>query len=113
VPQLAGLDALYPGAPALPLRLTISNPNPAPIFVTGLVVTSAAGAPSCSSADNLVLTDAGVSATAPLRVPAHGSVSLPSSAVSAPAIRLRDLPVNQDACQRATFPLSFSGTARG
>jgi len=112
-PQLAGLGELYPGAPALPLPLTISNPNPVPIFVTRLAVSPADGAPSCSSADNLVLTDAGVSNAAPLRVPAHGSVSLPTSAVSAPAIRLRDLPVNQDACQGATFPLSFTGRARG
>jgi hypothetical protein len=112
-PQLAGLGKLYPGAPAQPLPLTISNPNPVRIFVTGLAVSPAAGAPSCSSADNLVLTDAGVSNAAPLRVPAHGSVSLPTSGVPAPAIRLRDLPVNQDACQGATFPLSFTGRARG
>jgi hypothetical protein len=38
---------------------------------------------------------------------------LPAVGVAAPTIQLRDLPVNQDACQSASFPLSFSGSARG
>jgi hypothetical protein len=112
-PQLSGLGDLYPGAPPLTLPLTISNPNSVPIFVTGLSVATTANAPGCTSADNLVLSSAGVSSAAPLKVPAHGSIGLPAAGVSAPTIQLRDLPVNQDACQGATFPLSFSGSARG
>ncbi|HWM54296.1 MAG TPA: hypothetical protein VNO20_02755 [Solirubrobacterales bacterium] len=112
-PQLAGLGPLYPGAPPEPLPLTISNPNPVPIHVTSLRVAATADPPGCASAANLELTPSSVSSAAPLRVPARGSVGLPAEGASAPAIQLRDLPVNQDACQRAQFPLAFSGEARG
>jgi hypothetical protein len=113
VPRLGGLDRLFPGAAPQPLPLTIANPNPVPILVTGVSVTTTAGPPGCPSAENLALTPAGVSPAAPLRVPPHGSVDLPTAAAAAPSIQLRDLPVDQDACQRATFPLAFSGSARG
>lgn len=112
-PRLGALDKLYPGAPPQPLPLTIANPNPAPILVTGLNVAASAGAPGCASAGNLSLTGASVSSEAPLRVPAGGSVALPSPGVQAPTIQLRDLPLNQDACQGASFALAFSGSARG
>lgn len=113
VPQLASFGPLYPGAPPVPLPLTISNPNPVPIHVTSLKVAATADAPECTSAENLELTHSSVSSATPLRVPAGGSVGVPVEGVSAPAIQLRDLPVNQDACQGAQFPLAFSGEARG
>ncbi len=113
VPQLAGLGSLYPGAPPVALPLTISNPNPVPIYVTSLRVAATTNPPGCASAANLDLTHSSVSSAAPLRVPAGGSVGLPAEGASAPAIQLRDLPVNQDACQRAQFPLAFFGEARG
>lgn len=112
-PQLAGLSALYPGAPPQALPLTIANPNPVPIFVTSLQVKATADPPGCGSAENLVLAGSSASGTAPFKVPANGSASLPAPGISAPSIQLRDLPVNQDACQRTQFPLAFSGTARG
>jgi hypothetical protein len=112
-PQLAGLRALYPGAPAQALPVVLSNPNPVPIFVTNLQVRATADPAGCASADNLVLSGSSASDTAPVKVPAGGSVSLPAPGASAPAIQLRDLPVNQDACQRAQFSLAFSGKARG
>jgi hypothetical protein len=46
-----------------------------------------------------------------VRVPAGGSVTLPMQGVSAPTIRLLNLPVNQDACKNARFSLSYSGSA--
>jgi hypothetical protein len=113
VPRLSGIGALYPGAPAVPLPVTIENPNPAPIFVTGLRVAATADPQGCSRAENLSLVPASLSTAAPLRVPAGGSASLPASGASPPAIQLRDLQVNQDACQNARFPLAFSGEARG
>jgi hypothetical protein len=113
VPQLAGLSPLYPGAPSVPLPLTIANPNPVPIRVTSLQVAATADPPGCTSAANLVLVHSSVSSARPLRIPAKGSASLPAPNASAPAIQLRDLPVNQDACQNALFPLAFSGKARG
>lgn len=112
-PQLASLGALYPGAPAQALPLTISNPNPVPILVTSLTASATASPPGCGSAENLVLTGASASSASPIKVPANGSVGLPGLDGSAPAIQLRDLPVNQDACQKGQFPLSFAGTARG
>jgi hypothetical protein len=112
-PELTSLGQLYPGAPAQALPLTISNPNPVPIFLTSLTVAATADPSGCTSAANLALSPAPFSATAPLKVPAHGSVRLPAPGAGAPAIQLRDLPVNQDACQGASFPLSFSGSARG
>ena len=112
-PQLGGLGALYPGAAAQALPLTIANPNPVPILVTSLQVRATADPPGCGSAENLVLSGSSASSAAPIKVPANGTVSLPAAAVSAPSIQLRDLPVSQDACQRAQFPLAFSGTARG
>jgi hypothetical protein len=112
-PQLGGLGALYPGAPAQALPLVIANPNLVPIFVTGLQVRATADPAGCPSADNLILSGSSVSSAAPIKVPASGSVSLPAPGASAPSIQLRDLPVSQDACQRAQFPLAFSGNARG
>lgn len=112
-PQLSNLGALYPGAAAQQLPVTVTNPNPVPILVTSLDVRAAADPTGCSSSENLLLGGAGVSASNPLAVPANGTVSLPAPGIAAPTIFLRDLPVNQDACQRAQFPLSFSGSARG
>lgn len=111
-PRISDIGALYPGAPALSLPVLLRNPNPVPIQVTGLRVTVTADPPGCDSA-NLALTPAGATSRAPLRLPAGGSLSLPSTTAAAPTIALRDLPVNQDACQGAHFPLSFSGEARG
>jgi hypothetical protein len=113
VPQLAGLPPLFPGAPAAALPVTITNPNPVRIFITGLRAAATASPAGCSSAENLALAPASVSGAAPLRVPARGSVSLPAPGVSAPTIQLRDLPFNQNACQNTQFPLAFSGKARG
>jgi hypothetical protein len=112
-PQLANLGALFPGAPAQALPLLIANPNPVPIFITSLTVSATASPPGCGSAENLVLAGASASSASPIKVPANGSVNLPGPAGSAPAIQLRDLPVSQDPCQGAQFPLSFSGRARG
>lgn len=111
--DLSGLSRLYPGAPAVALPLVVSNPNPAPIFITGLRVAVTADPAGCSSGENLELIQSSASKAAPLEVPAGGSLRLPAKGTSAPAIALRDLPVNQDACQAAQFPLAFSGEARG
>lgn len=113
LPHSAGIGTLFPGAPPTILPLTIENPNPVPIFVTGLRVAATADPPGCARAENLSLIAASLSGAAPLRVPAGSSASLPTPDVSPPAIQLRNLPVNQDACQGARFPLAFSGEARG
>lgn len=112
-PSPTPLSSLYPGAPPVALPVVITNPNPVPIFVTNLQAEATADAPGCTRAEHLVLTPSTVSSSAPLRVPAGGSASLPAPGLAPPTIQLRDLPVNQDACQSARFPLAFSGKARG
>jgi len=104
---------LMPGAPAQPLPVRIANPNPVPIEVTGLTVAIAADPPGCPSDPNFELAPAGISPAAPLSLPPGGSVGLPSAGVAAPAIALRELPIDQNACQGATLPLVFSGEAHG
>jgi hypothetical protein len=113
VPQLSGLDALYPGAPPVALPLTIANPNPVPILITSLRASATADPQGCASAENLALIESSASSSAPIKVPAGGSVTLPAPGTSPPAIQLRDLPRNQDACQNARFPLAFFGKASG
>lgn len=112
-PRFSGLGAFFPGAPAQPLPLLLRNPNPVPILVTKVQVTVSADPPGCDGAANFELIPASPSPRAPLRLPAGGSLGLPSATATAPAIALRDLPVNQDACQGAALPLSFRGEARG
>ena len=112
-PEFSSLSRLYPGAPPVPLPLVLSNPNPAPILVTGLRVGVAEDPPGCPSDPNLELIQSSASARAPVKIPAGGSVRLPATGVTPPALALRDLPVNQDACQGAEFPLAFSGEAHG
>jgi hypothetical protein len=112
-PDLSSIGALYPGAPPVALPLTVSNPNSVPIQVTDLRVSVATDPAGCPSVDNLLLGPESVSSAKPLTVPARGSIRLPSGGVAPPTIQLRDLPVNQDACKNARFPLEFSGEARG
>lgn len=112
-PDLSDLDTLYPGAAPTPLPLTVSNPNPVPIEVTALRVSVTGDPPGCAGTDNLALGEGGVSGAEPLAIPAGGSVRLPSPGIAAPTIQLRDLPVDQDACKDARFPLEFSGEAHG
>jgi hypothetical protein len=103
---------LYPGAPAQPIALTLSNPNSVAIYVTSLqVAVTASSSPGCSPATNLALTQSSASSSAPVRVPAGGSVTLPAQGVSAPTLRMLNLPVNQDACKNARFTLGYSGSA--
>jgi hypothetical protein len=106
------LEDLYPGYPPQPVPVLITNPNLAPIEVTSLTV-AIAGDPAGCAAANFALTPSSASPTAPLAVPASGSVSLPTATVSAPAITMLNLSVNQDSCQGAEVPLVFNGEAHG
>jgi len=105
-------EDLHPGFPAQVLAVKVSNPNDVPVEVTSLTVELPAGPPSCPE-NSFELTPSSASAASPLAIPAGGSVSLPSDEISAPAIGMRNLPVNQDACQGARLQLVFSGEAHG
>jgi len=108
-------NATGPLAPGFssPLAVTVSNPNGVAITLTELQVTVAAQSSNagCEGPANLALTQSNVSASNPLVVPANGHVSLPSGAVSAPQVLMKDLPTNQDACKNAAFTFNYSGSA--
>jgi hypothetical protein len=106
------LEDLIPGYPAQQMTILITNPNAAPIEVTSLTVAIAGDPPDCST-ENFALTPSSASPTAPVTVPAGGSVSLPTATISAPSIGMLNLPVSQDACRGTEVPLVFSGEAHG
>jgi hypothetical protein len=112
-PLFGSLPELMPGDPSQQLPVRISNPNPAAIEVTSLTVAVIPDRPGCAADPNFAVTPAGVTPESPLDIPAGGSVSLPTEAAAAPTLALRELPVDQNACQGASLHLVFSGEARG
>jgi len=112
-PLFGSLEALMPSAPPQQLSVRIENPNPVPIEVTSLSVTVSPDRPGCAADPNFAIVPSSVTPAAPLGVPAGGSVTLPSGAATAPTLEMRELPVDQNACQGATLNLTFGGEARG
>ncbi|HKO39045.1 MAG TPA: hypothetical protein VJU14_11830 [Solirubrobacterales bacterium] len=106
------IEDLHPGFPAQPLPVTISNPNDVPVQVTKLTVELGAGPATCPP-ENFELTPAGLSPASPLTIPAGGTAGLPAGNVSAPAIGMLNLPVDQDPCQGTRLQLVFRGEAHG
>jgi hypothetical protein len=113
IDSLGTLEDLMPGAPAQQLPVRIGNPNPAPIEVTALTVAVTPEPFGCPGDPNFAVTPSSLSSATPLNVPAGGSVSLPTATATAPTLALRELPIDQNACQGATVHLVFSGEARG
>ena len=105
-----GADA---GDPAQQLPARISNPDPAPIEVTGLTASVIPDQPACAADPNFEVTPAGVTPQEPLSIPTYGSATLPSPSAAAPTLALRDLPVDQNACRGTSLRIVFSGEARG
>jgi hypothetical protein len=103
---------LAPGASS-PLLVTIHNPNTVAITVTSLAVevADASSKPGCDGGANIAVTQSNVSPSEPVSVPAGGQVTLPSGAVHAPVVLMRDLSTNQDACKNASFTFLYSGSA--
>lgn len=112
-PLFGSLEELMPGAPPQQLPVRIENPNPVAIEVTSLTVNVAPDRPGCAADPNFAVVPSSLSLAAPLGIPAGGSVTLPNPAATAPTLELRELPVDQNACQGATLKLTFSGEARG
>jgi uncharacterized membrane protein YgcG len=102
---------LFLGGPALTIPLAIFNPNPIPIRVTSLAVAVARSPAGCSAEENLDIVQSDASPERSITVAPDSAVTLPAQGVSAPTIQLLNLPVNQDACQNATFPLTYTGSA--
>jgi hypothetical protein len=106
---------MYPGGAAVPIALTLHNPNNLPIYVTALTAAATMDtAGGCSHNDLVVVQPDLSTATTPgqITVPANGSVTLPAQNVAAPTIRLLDNGHDQTpACAGQTFGLSYSGSA--
>ena len=110
--------ALYPGAPARPVLLSVANPNNQPIKITNLGVTVAAvtrnGAAisGCSATDFAIRQYAG---SYPLTVPANSpaakltSLGVPTSAL--PTVTFVNAARSQDACRGVTIQLAYTGSA--
>ncbi len=96
-----------------PITVTLTNPNPAAIYVDSLAVgvNTSQDPPGCASATNLELQQSNISTAQSVIVPAGGSVMLPAQGGTTPQIRLKDLSTNQDACKGGSFALTYSGTA--
>jgi hypothetical protein len=95
------------------LAITLTNPNNVAIIVTALSASIAAGSSKagCDGPSNLQLTQSSISEANAVAIPANGHVTLPSGAVTAPQVLMKDLPVNQDACKGASFTFTYSGSA--
>ncbi len=103
---------LFPGAPAQPLALRLTNPGTAPIAVTALEASLAVQPVGCT-AGSFLLIPSNASPARPLAIPAEASVDLPAQGISPPAIAMLDLPLSQDACQGVELQLRYSGRAEG
>lgn len=106
------VSGLVPGATTA-IALTLTNPNSVRIEVTRVTVSVSgeSSPPGCSSAKNLVLYQAtGISSSAPVSLPARGSVTLTKSP-RAPRIGFRELRTNQDSCAGKSFRLTYTGSA--
>lgn len=103
---------LFPGAPAQPLALRLTNPGATPIAVTAIEASLAAQLPGCT-AENFLLIPSDASPAHPLSIPAEAGVDLPAQGISPPAIAMLDLQVSQDACQGVELQLRYSGRAEG
>jgi hypothetical protein len=107
-----GASNLRPGV-ATVIRLTLTNPNDVPIYVTALTVTVAkdSSPAGCRAQDNIRIAQSNASEADPIAVPAGSGITL-SSAPRAPQITLLNLPgVNQDSCKGKVFDLAYSGSA--
>ena len=80
------------------LNLTVRNPNSVAIRVTSLTVGAAQAAPGCSASR--------------LELPAWaGSLPIPKRGTASLTVHVQLKPGAPDACQGATWPLTYGGTA--
>jgi large repetitive protein len=106
------LGLLYPGGAALPIPVTLTNPDDSDLYVTVLTVSvNTATLPSGCNGSWFTFVQPNVSSTNTVRIPQHGSVTLPAQGVFAPTIQLIDAPVNQNACKNVKLSLTYSGSA--
>lgn len=113
--------ALYPGAGPQPISVTLADPYPYGVTVTGLAASVAQDSTGnvINAAGNVVqgclaswfkFTDTPLSSANSLPLGAGAGLTLPP--VDDPTISLLDVPVRQDACKGVQLKLNFVGTAQ-
>jgi hypothetical protein len=104
---------LYPGGPAVPVELVLTNPGGGDLTVEGVTMTvTGTGAPGCSVSSFTVVQNLLVSPVAVV-VPAGETKSLEQLGVPQsqwPELRMVDTGRPQDACKGTNVHLSFSGS---
>jgi hypothetical protein len=102
LPECTETALLYPGIERC-LLYTVHNPLPNPITVTKISIAEVRALPGCDASS---LDVSGSDFSGALDVPAGGDATTPPLRIA-----LRETGVNQDACQGATFSLTFTGMA--
>lgn len=95
---------LYPGGPALPLDLVLTNPWGYDLKLLTIRIGAEGPDPDCAASDNLIFTPF----TGPVVVPGDSTRSLSELGAPQPTIRMPDLATNQDACKGGTFTFTFT-----
>jgi hypothetical protein len=99
------VSQLVPGVTAQ-MAITIGNPNGWPIHV--LTIDTAVGSPNTANCPAASLNVAGYSYTSGPGITAPGKGT---TTMTLPVRLVDSTTMNQNGCPRATFPLTFSGTA--
>ncbi len=108
----AAAGALLPGGAAVPVELTLTNPNGVPITVTDVAMRVTGAVPSGCAAAIVVAQQL----AAAVVVPAQSTRTLSALGVPAdawPRLAMIDTQTDQSACQRAAIELGFTGSAEG
>jgi len=106
---------IYPGGPAQPLAVKLTNTTARPITLTRLTVTLASSTlPRGCPTTDFHITPSNISGAQSTTVPAFSSVTLPDSVnapeVIAQTIRMSDSRTDQRACEGTTFSLLYTSS---
>ena len=106
------IDALLPGGAAVPVDLTLANPNAVAIRIRSVTMRIAGAAPAGCATAIVVTTQLAATPT----IPARGTRSLSALGVptaSWPHLAMLDTGRDQTACANARIELRFTGRAAG
>ena len=100
------------GGVAVPVELTLTNPNDVPITITAITMRVTGASPAACAA---VIAVAGQLAATPV-LPAGSTRSLTALGIAQsawPRLQMLDTASNQNACAQASIALEFTGSATG
>lgn len=100
---------LQPGV-WLSIPVEIYNPNGFDLDVNQITVSVMSSPPGCPASTNIQLQQSPISSSNKVTVPKRSTRTLPPALQ--PRIQLKNLPVNQDACQNKEFKLLYGGKAK-